>query len=161
MTATTSEEPPPPLRQLADDQPSRELTVTLLTSLVDEAKGAALALYGPDAQLSPLIAESLAEHVERLRTNAKTLGVERYHRPHGGRRNYYPTVPLTTLQDADRFLARSGHLPPIPDSISALVEEALRAKLDALRAAHNDGEPFPAYTGRLRSGRRRRTPHAD
>jgi len=43
-----------------------------------------------------------------------------------------------------------------PASISALLDEALRAELARLRAKHRDGEPWPRHRGGLPGGRPRK-----
>ncbi|MGA8114978.1 MAG: hypothetical protein WCA46_15030 [Actinocatenispora sp.] len=39
-----------------------------------------------------------------------------------------------------------------PTTISELVEQALRLEVERLEQEHNDGEPFPAVVGRMRTG---------
>ena len=39
-----------------------------------------------------------------------------------------------------------------PTTISELVETALRLEVERLEAEHNDGAPFPAVIGRMRTG---------
>ncbi|GAA4200278.1 hypothetical protein [Actinocatenispora rupis] len=39
-----------------------------------------------------------------------------------------------------------------PTTISELVEQALRQEVERLEAEHNDGVPFPAVVGRMRTG---------
>ncbi|GIL29557.1 ParB family protein [Actinocatenispora comari] len=39
-----------------------------------------------------------------------------------------------------------------PTTISELVERAVRQEVERLEAEHNDGQPFPAVVGRMRTG---------
>lgn len=47
---------------------------------------------------------------------------------------------------------RAPDLTQVPDSASALVENALWAEVLRLEALYNGGEPFPAAPSRLRTG---------
>ena len=60
-----------------------------------------------------------------------------------------PEELAAEVRDAVAFLAG----PPLHLTMAQLAEEALREKLDRLKAAHNKGRAFPKYTGRPKVGR--------
>lgn len=62
---------------------------------------------------------------------------------------HLPANLVDELRNA--VVALSG--PPVRLTLARLAEEALREKLEALKKAHNNGEPFPPRAGELIGGR--------
>lgn len=59
---------------------------------------------------------------------------------------------LERARAAAYWLSRTRGGAAGPTTISELVEQALRQEVERLEAEHNDGEPFPAVVGRMRTG---------
>ena len=62
---------------------------------------------------------------------------------------YVPSALVEECRDAVAFLAG----PPLHLSLSQLVEEAIREKLDRLKVEQHSGKPFPPHRGKVRAGR--------
>lgn len=61
-------------------------------------------------------------------------------------------IPEDLYQEARDTVAFLGG-PPLYLTLAQLAEDALRDKLDQLKREHNQGKPFPRFTGRVKTGR--------
>jgi len=61
-------------------------------------------------------------------------------------------LPRSVYQEAKSVVLRSVLDGGEPSTMSALVTEAIRVKLEELRAERNNGKPFPPVKGKLPPG---------